>query len=122
MVTGIPQKSYRALFPSWLLKKKRYIKINEIKNHAEERLLALEIILILKVRKMRNYTYPILHEFEKCCNFRFRINLGVTINVCLNVIYFFKEMFLNITLKRVDSSSRFQITRKAIPSIRSHIG
>ena len=63
MVTGIPQKSRRALFPSWPLKKKRYIKINEIKNHAEKRLKALEIILILKARKMRNYTYPILHEF-----------------------------------------------------------
>ena len=58
MVTGIPQKSCRALFPSWPL-----IKINEIKNHAEKRLKALEIILILKARKMRNYTYPILHEF-----------------------------------------------------------
>ena len=54
MVTGIPQKSCRALFPSWPLKKKRYIKINEIKNHAEKRLKALEIILILKARKMRN--------------------------------------------------------------------
>ena len=60
MVTGIPQKSCRALFPSWPLKKKRY---NEIKNHAEKRLKALEILLIMKARKMRNYTYPILHEF-----------------------------------------------------------
>ena len=34
----------------------------------------------------------------------------------------FKEIFLNIMIKRIDTSSRFQIIGKAIPSIRYHIG
>ena len=49
MATEIAQKSYKALFPCGLLRK-GYIEINEIKNHAEERLKALKRMLILKQR------------------------------------------------------------------------
>ena len=31
MATGIAQKSYKALFPLWSLKKKRYVEINKLK-------------------------------------------------------------------------------------------
>ena len=31
MATGIAQKSYKALFPLWSLKKKRYTEINKLK-------------------------------------------------------------------------------------------
>ena len=49
MMTEIAQKSYKDLFPLWSLKKKGYIEINNTKKkHAEERLKALEKILILK--------------------------------------------------------------------------
>ena len=50
MVIGVAPKSYKALFPLWYLKKKD-IEINKIKNHAKERLKALERILRLKQRK-----------------------------------------------------------------------
>ena len=52
MVIGVAPKSYKALFPFplWYLKKKD-IEINKIKNHAKERLKALERILRLKQRK-----------------------------------------------------------------------
>ena len=52
----------------------------------------------------------------------FCIDLDVTINVCFNVTDLFKEILLIIMLKRVDTSSRFQIIGKAIPRIRSNIG
>ena len=50
MVIGVAPKSYKALFPLWQLKKKD-IEINKIKNHAKERLKALERLLRLKQRK-----------------------------------------------------------------------
>ena len=42
------QKSYKALFPLWSLRKKRCIEINKIKNHVEAGLKVFERILILK--------------------------------------------------------------------------
>ena len=45
------QKSYKALFPLWSLRKKRCIEINKIKNHVEAGLKVFERILILKQRQ-----------------------------------------------------------------------
>ena len=57
------------------------MEINKVKNHAEDRLKAFERILILKQKKSE----PIFHEFLKSFKFYFRIDLGVTINVCFSV-------------------------------------
>ena len=44
MATGIVQKSHKALFLLWSLKKKDILKLIKFKNHAEERLKTLERI------------------------------------------------------------------------------
>ena len=54
MVTGISQKSYKASFPLWSLKKKDF-DTWQTKNHAEEKLKALERILVLKQKKVKLY-------------------------------------------------------------------
>ena len=50
MAIRIAQKSCKALFPLWSLKKK-IIEIDKLKYHPEERLKALEKILILSQTK-----------------------------------------------------------------------
>ena len=63
MATGMEQKSYKALFPLWSLRKKRCIEINKIKNHVEAGLKVFERILILKQRQRWNCPDSNLHEF-----------------------------------------------------------
>ena len=70
MATGIAQKSYKALFPLWSLKKKD---IGIGKN-----------LDIETKKKVKLYLYY-LHEFVKSCKIRFWIDLAVTINACFNV-------------------------------------
>ena len=50
MATGMAQKATKLYFHCVPLRK-RYIEINKLKNHVEERLKALEKTLILKQRK-----------------------------------------------------------------------
>ena len=59
---------------------KRYIEINKIKNHSENRLKALDKILILKQRKKINKTIRI----RICVNFKM-ITMNATINVCFKI-------------------------------------
>ena len=51
MATGIAQKSYKVLSTLWFLKKNDKWKLIKTKNTAEERLKALEGIVVLKVTK-----------------------------------------------------------------------
>ena len=70
MVTGITQKSYKALFLLWSLKKKRYIEIDKLKmmqrkgwKHWKESWNWNKGLGYWNKEIIKNDTCPIFHEF-----------------------------------------------------------
>ena len=78
MTTGIAQKSYKALFPLWSLKKKRYTEINKL-NSCRGKIEGIgeniDIETKKKVKTILILFYMNCKKFAKLFSYQLRCNL-----------------------------------------------